>query len=187
MDPLTNIEAKKKSVVVATNMGFMTHYSATGGFKWQIKNAPGWTHDFQFSDVLHFDMDAERAKEFGSHDTTYAHMLVAGEKELALVSRDGHILSSTNLPKIPIARPIIGDFDGDGVTDVIMITEDAILGYRVDEVASMQGMLAAVIVLSMLTAVVFACSMQLDVQETSLGGRKKVWKMARSTDEHHLD
>jgi hypothetical protein len=30
MDPLTNIEAKKKSVVVATNMGFITHYGAAG-------------------------------------------------------------------------------------------------------------------------------------------------------------
>jgi hypothetical protein len=158
-----------------------------GDYKWQVKNAPGWTHNFEFSDVLHFDIDAERAKEFGSHDNTYAHVLVAGEKELALVSRDGHILSSAPLPKSPIARPVIGDFDGDGITDVIMITEDAILGYRVGEEASMQGMLAAVIVLSMLAAVVFACSMQLDIQETSLGGRKKVWKMSRSTDEHHMD
>jgi hypothetical protein len=159
----------------------------TGEYKWQVKNAPGWSREFQFSDVLHFDIDAERAKEFGSHDNTYALMLVAGEKEVALVSREGHVLTQARLPKAPIARPVIGDFDGDGITDVIMITDDAILGYRVEEVPSMQGMLAAVIVLSLLVIVVFACSMQLEVQDTAMGGKKKVWKMSRSTDEHHLD
>lgn len=112
---------------------------------------------------------------------------MSGEKEVALVSRDGHVLSSAALPNTPIARPVIGDFDGDGVTDVIMITDDAILGYRVEEVASMQGMLVAVVVLIVLGVTVFACSMQLEVRETSQGGRKKVWSMTRSTDEHHLD
>lgn len=137
--------------------------------------------------MLHFDVDAERAKEFGSHDNTYALVLVAGEREVALISREGHILTQATLPKAPIARPIIGDFDGDGITDVIMITEDAILGYRVEEVASMQGMLAAVVVLSLLAMVVFACSLQVEVRDTSTGGRKKAWRMTRSTDEHHLD
>lgn len=34
LDPLTNVEAKKKSVAVATNMGFITHYGATGQLCW---------------------------------------------------------------------------------------------------------------------------------------------------------
>lgn len=36
MDPLTNVEAKKKSVVVATNMGFITHYGATGSYSFVL-------------------------------------------------------------------------------------------------------------------------------------------------------
>ena len=187
IDPLTNVESKKKSVVVATSMGYLTHYGARGEFKWQLKNAPAWNSYFEFYDLIHFDVDAERAKELGCHDNAYAHLLVCGERDLTLISRDGHILSTAVLPKSPIARPVIGDFDGDGVTDVIMITEDSILGYRVDEVASMQGMLAAVVILSVLAALAFACNMQLDIEETTMGGRKKVWKMSRSTDEHHLD
>lgn len=43
-----------------------------------------------------------------------------GDTGVSLMSRDGDILASAEIPQKPISRPIIGDFDSDGVTDVII-------------------------------------------------------------------
>jgi hypothetical protein len=43
-----------------------------------------------------------------------------GDAAVSLMSRDGDILASADIPQKPISRPIIGDFDSDGVTDVII-------------------------------------------------------------------
>ena len=53
-----------------------------------------------------------------------------GGESIALFSKDGKTLASIDVPKAPVTVPVLGDFDSDGVTDIILVTEDAILGYR---------------------------------------------------------
>lgn len=86
-DPITNTEAKKATVVVATSLGMVTAYRGDGEFQWQSKDASSWDTDFAYHSLLHFDVDAGRAEEFGTHDNMYAHMLITGDKDLTQIGR----------------------------------------------------------------------------------------------------
>ena len=189
-DPKTNTESRRRNVVVATNMGMTTSYHFNGEFDWQVKDSPTWPLDFQFSALLHFDTDAARAEEFGSHDNAHADLLVVGDKEVSLLSREGEVISTKPIPKPPIGRVVIGDFDGDGFSDVIVVTEDALLGYRLDVTPASQGALAAFSVLALIAAVLYFMNVKViseDAPHKGVGAKKKMYAMIRSTDESHID
>jgi hypothetical protein len=194
-DPKTNVESKKHNVVVATNMGMVTSYMHDGEFDWQSKETPTWEQNFPFAALLHFDADASRAEEFGSHDNAHSHLLVLGDKDVTVLSRRGEVMSTKSIPKPPICRPVIGDFDGDGFSDVIIVTEDALLGYRLEVMPASQGLLAAFCVLAVISAVLYFMSIRV-VDDTSPqkgggssapGVKRKTYSLIRSTDETHID
>eukprot|EP00954_Amorphochlora_amoebiformis_P020581 1340458-Amorphochlora_amoeboformis.AAC.1 len=56
------------------------------------------------------------------------NVIIIGESTMSLVSRGGSIRADVDLPGIPIAPPILGDFSGDGYTDLIIWTPDGIYG-----------------------------------------------------------
>ena len=59
-------------------------------------------------------------------------MLLVGDKSMALISPGhGKVLSTASIPQPSISRPILVDFNGDGTTDVMVVTQDAVWGYRV--------------------------------------------------------
>jgi hypothetical protein len=186
-DDITMTEAKMKSVVISINTGITTCYEGNGDYKWQVKGGPTWASDYQFSTLIHFDVDASRAAELGSHDNTDSFVFIAGDKEISLNHRDGgYVLASAILPATPIARPLIGDFNNDGNTDVIVVTEDAILGYRLEVTPSSQAMLIAVLCLSVLVVLVFLANLKVDTIQTR-SGKKRVYSILRSTDDFHID
>jgi hypothetical protein len=134
--------------------------------------------------------------DLGKHDNAYAQILIVGDAKMSLISRDGAFLTSTDLPRKPIAHPIIGDFDSDGVTDVIIITDEAVLGYRLEVVQSARALLLAIGVLVCITAIVFFVNIQLiplSNQEISSSPsmtqlvKRSVMSLARSTDQSHID
>lgn len=186
MDDRSNTESKKKNVVVSTNMGMVTSYRSNGEFDWQCKQSPIWKLDFSFASLLHFDPDSERAEEVGSHDTVYSQLLVVGDTEVSLISRDGFLLTSAKIPNTPIARPVIGDFNSDGYTDVIIVTDDALLGYRLEVTPSTKGLLISFIVLSAIMALFYFLHLKAEVKDTK-HGKRKVYSMIRSTDDAHID
>ena len=47
-------------------------------------------------------------------------ILAVGDKSAVLVSASGRLLASTALPSVPVAPPLIADFDLDGVADVVV-------------------------------------------------------------------
>ena len=207
VDPKTLLVSKKSNIVVAINTGVITCYAADGELKWQTRGGPQWAADPETShsgagSAILFDSDATRVDTLGKHDNAYAQILVVGDAKMVLMSREGEILASTELPRVPIAHPVIGDFDSDGVTDVIIVTDEAVLGYRLEVVQSTRGMLIAVLVLCCLTAIVFFVNIQLisiDPGSISQGGitssttsvgnlmKRSVISLARSTDESHID
>ena len=207
IDPKTLLESKIRNVVVAINIGLITCYSADGEFKWQSRQGPRWevgeedTRTGSGTAVL-FDSDASRVDDLGKHDNVHAQVLILGDDKMVIVAREGEVLATTDLPKNPIAHPVIGDFNSDGVTDVIIITEEAILGYKLEVVQSTRGLLIAIVVLSVITAIVFLANIQLlpmDASSVSSEGtaaatatlsklvKHSVLSIARSTDESHID
>ena len=202
IDPKTLLPSKMSNLVIAVNTGVITCYAADGEFKWQTRGGPRWTadpgssHSGSGSTIL-FDSDASRVDDLGKHDNAYAQVLIVGDSKMVLMSREGDLLASAQLPRKPIAHPVIGDFDSDGVTDVIIVTDEAILGYRLEVVQSPRGMLLAVVVLCVLTAIVFFVNIQLipydSVDHKEYGGsvsqfvKRSVMSLSRSTDESHID
>ena len=64
-------------------------------------------------------------------------ILVAGEDGASILSAGrGAILSSLSYPQASVARPILADLSGDGTSDIIVISTDAVWGYKVSIRAS---------------------------------------------------
>lgn len=195
LDARTREESGVRDLVVAINTGIVTSYTGKGEFNWQHHGAPSWPYSFKHPTVAAFDSDAIRADEIGGHDSVYAQVFVSGDKALALLSRDGEVLASSELPNTPVGRAVFGDFDSDGVTDVVVTTADAVLGYRLLVVQSTRGMLIALIVLVCIAVIVFFSNIRLLTDEPGSGSapvnipklKKNVLSILRSTDEYHLD
>ncbi|GAX23297.1 hypothetical protein FisN_21Hh017 [Fistulifera solaris] len=59
-------------------------------------------------------------------------ILLAGENSLVLLSAStGKLLASATFHQPSIRRPVMMDFDGDGTSDVLIHTKDAVWGYKI--------------------------------------------------------
>ena len=188
LDPKTMRESKIRDIVVSINTGITSCYDGNGEFKWQNKNSPVWSLDSKSHYLIAFDSDSVRADELGTHDNRHAQILVLGDKSIALLSREGLILTKSDVPNIVTTRPVIGDFDNDLITDVVLVTDDAILAYRLEITASTRGVLIAFIILSILALVVFISTLRSEiVLDSKHRQRIKLFSGIRSTDEYHID
>jgi hypothetical protein len=170
MDRRTLKVSKVKDIVVAIHSGVVTSYSGNGEFNWQVRTAPKWTIDDgsehgsdyigTVATVYAFDADANRASDLGHQNSVFSNIFISGEKEVQLISRDGDELAHAEVPKPPIAAPVFGDFDNDGVTDVVIVTQGAILGYHVHVVQASRLVLMALVGLASLALVVFVSNLQ---------------------------
>jgi len=60
-------------------------------------------------------------------------IVLVGDDGLALFSVEhGTMMASTKFPQPMSRRPVLTDFDGDGTTDILVQTENAIWGYQVE-------------------------------------------------------
>ena len=137
-----------------------------------------------------FDADALQVDETGSHDNLKAHLLVVGDKSMALYSKEGKTLATIDIPKEPIVKPVLGDFDSDGITDIIFITEDAILGYRLEVKTSTRGVLIAILILAAIAAVSFLANIKVAMEPHSATKTKRggiSMGIKRATDAAHID
>ena len=187
------IESHIKNIVIAINAGVVTSYTGQGEFRFQVTGAPTWEEGFPHVSAQAFDTDADRAYEMGLHDNMHSDILIMGDSALGLVSTDGYLLSNVAIPKPPITKPAVGDFDNDGVTDVIIVTSDAILGYRLEVQVGSRGLLIAVVLLCLFAFAMYASTIQISSQNVGnvegAGGVRQVRVLSsrRSTDEHHMD
>jgi hypothetical protein len=182
-------ESKEKDIVVAIHTGVVTSYTGRGRFNWQVRTAPKWSTDDEQDEnsvrndigmgsndtatplaqpkkrvaaaVVAFDADADRAVgSVDGHNTLFSNILVVGETAMQLLSREGDTLAHADIPKIPVAAPVLGDFDNDGVSDIIVVTDGAILGYHVHVVRSGNYVLTGLCVLAAFTVVIFIMHVQ---------------------------
>jgi len=184
----TGRESLERDVVVALHSGVVTSYAGSGAFNWQVRTAPRWTDAVEAAArrlsnsnttsgeggkgvegegstsagaaLLAFDSDATRAAERGSHNCVWSSILVAGESSLLLLSREGDALASAEIPRPPVAPPVLGDFDNDGVTDIIVTTDGAVLGYHVHVRQASRGVLVALLLLAAVAVVIFVANIQ---------------------------
>ncbi|CAM9377026.1 unnamed protein product [Heterosigma akashiwo] len=107
-------------------------------------------------------------------------ILIAGDREFAIYSSSGSREGTGMYPKSPVQRPIIGDFNNDGINDVIMVFEDAILGYSIQTVLKTRFLLVLVsLVLIVLVVTVLFANNNAEFA-LNQGGRKN--KKGRKSD-----
>jgi len=178
------IESPIKNIVIATNAGVVTSFTGKGELKWQIVGAPTWDEEFQFRAVMPFDSDAVRADDVGKHDNLHSDILILGDTSISLLNRDGYILTSATIPKVPIAMPSIGDFDNDGITDMIIVTKNAVLGYRLEVTRSARGLLVATVLMCIVAAVSYLSTIKIGYVAAT---QSRVYSTVRSTDDAKFD
>ena len=175
-------ESKLKDLVFATNVGIITCYSGNGELLWQITDGPSWPIDSEHVEafgVFAFDWNAGRAEELGSHSNEYAQFLVVGDSRMSLISRTGDVLYTAEYSAPPITMPTLGDFNDDGVTDVVLVLGDSVIGYELIMTPSPRGLLVAYIIIVILAIIVFFSKIQ--VLDDGKAG------ILRSTDDAHFD
>ena len=139
-----------------------------------------------------YDIDALRGDSIGTTGNNhYTEILIMGQDLITFVSRDGQILASAEIPHIPISKPIIADFDNDGVNDLLILTDEALLGYRMEAIASVRSLLIAFFILATIAIVVFIFSIR-DSSSTTVNRISNTiisrFATKRSTDERfHMD
>jgi hypothetical protein len=208
LDERTKKISNYREIVVAVNTGVATCFDARGVQKWQVNGLPTWPATHKMHTLMAIDPDASRVDSSGTHDSIFSQLVLLGTRTMILLNRDGDVLATTELPNIPISRPVLGDFDSDGVTDLILITDDAILGYKINVVQSVRAIFIAVLVLIVIAAIVFFSNIRTNVSTamesngaadgTSPGPgfgnkavpqskKRSVLSLIRSTDDQHID
>lgn len=56
-------------------------------------------------------------------------IIAGGDQEAVVISPDGSLLTSIDLPAPPTHALILEDFSGDGLTDVILVTSGGVYGF----------------------------------------------------------
>ena len=177
-----------KDVILATSIGVITSYRGDGKFNFQLKTGPTWDINFGQGSILAYDIDANRVDDLGSHSNRYAQIVVMGEDVITFISRDGVVLTSAEIPHKPLSRPVFADFDNDGVSDIMILTNDALLGYRMEAVASVRSLLIAFFFMAFIAVVVFIFSITDSSSNIAAGKIGLKLGTKRSTDDSfHLD
>lgn len=82
-------------------------------------------------------------------------VVLAGEDAMSFLSvSSGKVLASVAYPQPSIRRPILVDFDGDGTTDLLVQTKDAIWGFKVIVVTGSSLLLRILVGLLLLSILV---------------------------------
>jgi len=124
-------------IIFALNSRQVSRYDSTGNELWTTlanhNPIPSWGASGSAS-VLPLDFAAVTR---GVASPAIRPLLVTGEDGAAVLSAGrGKLLSSVSFPQAIVSRPILADVTGDGTYDIIVVSTDAVWGYKVSVRAS---------------------------------------------------
>ena len=132
-------------VVFAMNNGVITRYDSNGREIWRKKGGlkdgtPYWSHSdsaflgrIQFGSVKesHSSVSASSHRNQHRPGSPLRPILLSGEEGAALISpASGRVLSSVAFPQHVTSQPLLGDLNGDGTDDLLVVSADGLWGYR---------------------------------------------------------
>ncbi len=86
-----------------------------------------------------------------SHD---AAILALGDTDIMIYDRHGKLIGKGAVSQPPIKPPIIADIDGDGIEDIVVVSSDEIVFYKLSIELGSQYLVSCIIILSM--GIIFA-------------------------------
>lgn len=118
-------------IVYALNHGVLKRFNVHGGLIWSaLGEIPSWDNS---RSVLLDRISFEGSTTHGTSVSAIRPIILSGDDSFALFSsKHGRLLDKTSFPQLSVSRPLLGDFDGDGTSDVIIFTTDGVLGFKID-------------------------------------------------------
>nr|XP_054764220.1 uncharacterized protein LOC129270907 [Lytechinus pictus] len=123
--------------------GQVTSYGPQGQFNWQVSTSAEWSERYivkkfkgrvyqDLQDMYHGaflpSIQPLSIQEFGQQSAA----VIAGWDNVVLLSLEtGNVLAEHSLPCQPTAPVVIGDFDDDGLNDVIVQCSHSYLGFSI--------------------------------------------------------
>jgi hypothetical protein len=122
-----------RDVIVALNNG-MVHrlHGASGRKEWQLvgkhhTDFPTWEDTEEVAS--HAMLTRVQSDKVAP---SIRPVLLVGENSMAVLSvKDGGVLASASFPQTSTARPVLAEVSGDGTTDVMILSADAIWGFQI--------------------------------------------------------
>ena len=116
-----------QDIVVSLNNGVVARISGRNGHvMWEIDGSKN-TNFPQWEDHHRVLSGRISAPGMRSHSRP---VILSGDNSIVLLSaKHGRILSTTAIPQPPTTRPLLSDWNGDGISDVLIVTQDAVWGY----------------------------------------------------------
>lgn len=220
----SEVESQRKEVlVVANNLGVINAYNRHGRLLWQQTDTTSpqresdYVEKLSSSDVTSLprpfllQMSALReAQSTSEHLLLYCHQKRIRLHSLKHPRERGKLLAEATSPNTIVHKPLIVDFDDDGFNDVIVITDVAILGYRLQVTPSFFPLIIPFLVAFVIAVAIFLLKLSSestsasssssnssnrrgsdDLDTSSMKGsatrRKKQWTLTRATDNQHID
>ena len=212
------LSPREVALVVGTNLGLLTAFNGQGRVLWQESD---WTavpaNEREYEErlatappqLLQMAPTIETAAVDGLED----HLLALGPRKVRLLSlENGRVLAESDLPNPAAGHPLVVDVDGDGVHDVVVATEVALVGYRLTVVPAFYPLVLPFAVFLLIGLVVFLLKLGHESPATSSAssssssvdgagsgkgrggagggkgsGKGKSWSLTRATDSTHLD
>ncbi|KAL2905478.1 Trigger factor [Bienertia sinuspersici] len=122
-------------VVFLTNRGEVTSYSPgehghEAVWQWQIMTGATWSNVPSPSGMMESGYVVPTLKTFSLrvHDNQKM-ILVAGDQEALVISPDGSIMTTLELPAPPTHTLVSADFSNDGLNDLILVTANGVYGF----------------------------------------------------------
>lgn len=115
--------------------GLVTSFNHDGSRTWHTRTRAAWLRQRLDEDAFSPGETAFRPSlvEFPLRaDTPADHVLVVGERSVALLSFGGQLRAEVLLERdLVVAPPVVGDFDSDGLSDFILVTTKGFYAYSV--------------------------------------------------------
>ncbi|KAL7519369.1 hypothetical protein ACHAWX_004136 [Stephanocyclus meneghinianus] len=146
-------------VVFAMNNGVIVRYDSNGREVWRKKSAkdgtPTW-HSSKFAFLgrvqfgaikSHSSVSASSHRNQHRPGSPVRPILISGEDGAAVISpASGKVLSSVVYPQTIVAQPLLADLNGDGTDDLLVVSADAVWGYRILVETGRSGFFSIVVV-----------------------------------------
>uniref|UniRef100_A0A453MNQ3 FG-GAP repeat-containing protein n=1 Tax=Aegilops tauschii subsp. strangulata TaxID=200361 RepID=A0A453MNQ3_AEGTS len=121
-------------IIFLTSRGEVTSYTPgllghDAMWRWQLSTGATWSNLPSPSGMME-NVVVPTLKTFSLRAYDPKQVIIAGgDQEAVVISPDGSLLTSIDLPAPPTHALILEDFSGDGLTDVILVTSGGVYGF----------------------------------------------------------
>jgi outer membrane protein assembly factor BamB len=154
----TSLSHSGLNSIFYVSTGQLTCYNPSGRLLWQSDTSAWWNSPSNPAlTPLHIEIADMNSSDF---------ILVVGDENMGLVSTDNgdivatHPLSETIQSKnvaaknfISVSPPVIGDFNNDGLNDIILLSQRGLHGYAIQQGAG--SMLFPIIILTLMVVITY--------------------------------